>query len=67
MRCKYFTVNKYYTDLKANKAKGLTYPHLRGKLLPSVDQQIDGGVALNWLYIRIKIRPPLKLLWETYV
>jgi len=54
MRTKYFTLNRYYHDVKVDKAKNHVLPHIRGTILPSWDWQVDGGIVINWLWIRIR-------------
>lgn len=57
MRTKYFTINKYRQDVSINEAKKLLFPKIRGTFIPSWDWQVSGGVALNWLGVRIRLIP----------
>ena len=50
-----FTVNKYYQDVSVDRAKGRWLPSLRGTWLPSVDKQFYGGIAVNWLWVRVRV------------
>ncbi len=61
IRTKYLSIYRYDQDINVNIAKGLYFPKLRGKELPSIDLQ--GGIswrnvrgfAINWLGIRVRI------------
>jgi hypothetical protein len=56
MRNKYFTINRYIHDVSVDKAKKRFLPHVRGTILPSWDWQINnGGIAINWLWIRVRL------------
>lgn len=50
-----FSIYLLKMDIGANKAKGLYFPSIRGTWLPSFDIQITGGLAINWLGIRVRI------------
>ena len=39
MQTKYISIHTYEKDLKADKAKGLLFPELRGTWLPSFNLQ----------------------------
>ena len=54
MRTKCFTINKYIKDVDVNKAKKRYLPHLRGTILPCWDWQYGGGIAINWLWVRVR-------------
>jgi hypothetical protein len=56
-------INKYIQDVSVNKAKGLLFPSIRGTLLPSFDVQCEGGLAINWLYLRVKFIPEVDGHW----
>ncbi len=55
MRTRFLTITKYYQDINVNKAKGRYFPEYRGTWLPCVDIQIDGGIAINWLGVRVRV------------
>lgn len=51
----FVSVQKYRRDVDADIAKGKWLPHLRGTWIPSCDKQIDYGLAINWLGVRVRI------------
>lgn len=52
---KHLTLTKYHVNRSVDKAKGRWFPGLRGTWLPSFDIQTGGGLAINWVGIRIRI------------
>ena len=52
---RYISIMLYNQNIYVNKAKHLVFPSTRGTLLPSVDWQRSGGIAINWLWVRIRI------------
>ncbi len=55
----YFILHRYYVEVDVDKAKGFLFPIVRGTLLPSFNPQCGGGMAMNWLWMRIKIHSEL--------
>ena len=47
----------YKQNVAINREKGLRFPTIRGTLLPSLDWQFGGGLAVNWLWLRIRVCP----------
>lgn len=52
---RFITITPYAKNTNVDIAKGRLFPSLRGTLLPSFDKQVDGGIAVNWLSIRIRV------------
>ena len=47
------SIHRYVQDVSVNKAKGLRFPSVRGTWLPSWDWQFFGGIAVNWISVRV--------------
>ena len=64
MNTRFLTICQYQQSIVVNKVKGLWFPSLRGTYLPSFDVQIDTGLAINWLGIRVRVslRPKMGAL-----
>jgi hypothetical protein len=54
MDCNWMSFRRYYKCPRVDVAKGRRYPHLRGGILPSIDIQVYGGLAINWLGFRLR-------------
>jgi len=52
---RFLTVTRYRQNISVNIAKQLIFPTLRGTWLPSFDKQSSGGLAINWMGIRIRV------------
>jgi len=52
--CNWMSFQNYYKIVDVDVAKGLSYPHLRGGILPSIDRQCYGGLAINWFGFRLR-------------
>ena len=52
---RYFSLHPYIQNVNVNRMKGLKFPKHRGTWLPSFDTQSNGGVAINWLKLRVRI------------
>jgi hypothetical protein len=52
---RFISILKYRHNVDEDIAKGRWLPHLRGTWIPSCDKQIDCGLAINWLGVRVRM------------
>ena len=43
------------TYITRSAVEGLHFPRVRGTILPSWDWQYGGGIAINWLRVRVRL------------
>lgn len=54
MHTRHLTICRFELEESTNRAKRLHFPKIRGTWLPCFDIQGDGGIAINWLGVRIR-------------
>lgn len=55
IECNWMSFQRYFKNVNVDIAKGRSYPHLRGGILPSIDTQEYSGFAVNWFGFRLRL------------